>query len=208
MKNKRIKLALLILLVAVVGTAKAEGEHWSWNSHEYLANSTFVGIITIEGVEQRSDQLEIGAFCEGVCRGSIICIYNANKDRYYAYLTVNGEAGMNMTFRLWNHATEEELDVDSEITYTFQPNDYFGVPSNPYVFPFTLHFEGPVYTGGTSNTWSDPANWRDEESPTSVHDEVFILNDCNHFRTLLDLDACCVLHELLAKFLGECHVGI
>ena len=169
-----------MLLVAVMGTTvKAEGEHWSWNSHEYLANSTFVGVITIEGVEQRSDQLEIGAFCDGVCRGSIICIYNANKDRYYACLTVNGAAGMNMTFRLWNHATEEELNVDSEITYTFQPNDYFGVPSNPYVFPFTLHFEGPVYTGGTSNTWSDPENWRDEEPPTSVDDEVFILNDCN-----------------------------
>ncbi len=184
MKSKRIKLALLMLFVVVFGSAKAQNEHWTWNSHAYPNNSTFVGIITIEGVEQRSEQLEIGAFYNDECRGSIICLYNANKDRYYACLTVNGEAGMEMTFRLWNHATDEELNVTPLITYTFQPNDFFGTTSNPFVFPFTLNFGGPVYTGGTSTTWSDSENWRDEEPPTSVEDEVFVLNNC-----LLDMNA-------------------
>ena len=184
MKDNRIKLILLTLIVAVFGTVKAQDEHWTWNSHAYPNNSTFVGVITIEGVEQRSDQLEIGAFCDDECRGSILCLYNANRDRYYACLTVNGEAGMEMTFRLWNHATDEELNVDSQTTYTFQPNDFFGTTSNPYLFTFTLNFGGPVYTGGTSTTWSDSENWRDEEPPTSVEDEVFVLNNCH-----LDMNA-------------------
>ena len=137
MKNNIIKQALLMLLFIGIGNAKAQGMHWTWDSHAYSDNSTFVGVITINGIEQRSDQLEIGAFCDNTCRGSIICIYNPVRDRYYACLTVNGEEGMEMTFRLWNHATNSELDVDCDITYTFHSNDMSGSMSNPYEFAFT-----------------------------------------------------------------------
>ena len=176
-------MVLAMLLLGTINTVWATGEHWTWNPHEYASNSTFVGIITIEGVEQRSAQLEIGAFYDGVCRGSIKCLYVESRDRYYAFLTVNGEAGMTMTFRLWNHATDTELEVTSESTYTFYPDDFFGLPSNPYVFPFSLDFEGPVYTGEEDMQWSNIENWRNELFP-SEGDEVFILSNC-----IVDTDA-------------------
>ena len=48
----RITMVLAMLLLGTINTVWATGEHWTWNPHEYASNSTFVGIITIEGVEQ------------------------------------------------------------------------------------------------------------------------------------------------------------
>ena len=64
MNRGMITSAMLVLLLAALGQVHAEGEHWTWNPHEYSFNSTFVAVINIDGVEQRSDQLEIGA-CYG-----------------------------------------------------------------------------------------------------------------------------------------------
>jgi hypothetical protein len=178
MKDKNIRLALSLLLLTAFGTARAASEHWTWNAHEYPYNATFLAVISIEGVEQRSEQMEIGAFCNDICRGSIKCVYETSRDRYYAFLTVNGEAGMVMDFRLWNHLSDAEMDVTCETTYTFNPNDFLGLPSNPYVFSFTLNFEGPVYIGEATSTWSDPDSWRANIFPTP-DDEVYIFTDCN-----------------------------
>ena len=73
MKNRNIRLFLLLSLLAMVHTAMAEGEHWTWNPNQYPNNAIFTAVITIDGEEQRSDQLEIGAFCDETCRGSVIC---------------------------------------------------------------------------------------------------------------------------------------
>ena len=115
----KIRNLLLIMLLAFFGVARADGEHWTWDPYQYGDNATFVAVIDVDGVEQRSDQLEIAAFCDDECRGSIICVYVPQKDRYFAYLTVNGTNGMEMDFRLWDHETETELDVTCDIIYTF-----------------------------------------------------------------------------------------
>ena len=174
--------AILWLLLAVFGQVRAEGEHWTWNPHEYSFNATFVAVINIDGVEQRSDQLEIGAFYGNACRGSVKCVYEELKDRYFAYLVVNGEDDMLMTFRLWNHATNSELNVACDVTYTFNMNDFFGNPNNPYVFPFTT-LTGPVFNGSVSQNWSEVGNWDGNALPTET-DDVIIGADC-----LLDQDA-------------------
>ena len=139
MKTGVIKSTVILwFLFAVFGQVHAEGEHWTWNPHEYSFNATFVAVINIDGVEQRSDQLEIGAFYGEACRGSVKCVYEELKDRYFAYLVVNGEDDMLMTFRLWNHATNSELNVACDVTYSFNMNDFFGTPNNPYVFSFVF----------------------------------------------------------------------
>ena len=116
----KIRNVLLLALLAAFSMARAEGEHWEWNAFQYPDNAIFVSVITINGVEQRTEDLEIGAFHDDVCRGSIKCEYDARKDRYFAFLTVNGVNGMEMTFRLWDHSTQSELDVTCDYTYTFE----------------------------------------------------------------------------------------
>jgi hypothetical protein len=155
----KIRNLFLIMLLAIFGVARADGEHWTWNPYQYSDNATFVAVIDIDGVEQRSDQLEIAAFHDDECRGSIICVYVPQKDRYFAYLTVNGTNGMEMDFRLWDHETETEPDVTCDITYTFIGDDHHGNPSNPYVIPFTSNFDGVVFNGSVNTSWSNASNW-------------------------------------------------
>jgi hypothetical protein len=177
MKKRIIRLLLLLPLLAVFHTARAEGEHWTWNPNAYSNNSIFTAVITIDGEEQRSDQLEIGAFYGETCRGSIICEYEPRKDRYFAYLIVNGSSGMVMNFRLWDHATESELDVTCDVTYTFEADETYGLSSDPYVFPFTTNPQQVIFNGTVNDLWSLPANWEDNALPGD-NDNAIIAATC------------------------------
>lgn len=173
MKNV-IKLLTLALLLSASLRSFADGEHWTWNHNLYPFNATFVAVIHLDGVEQRSDQLEIGAFYDGICRGSIICEYEERKDRYFAYLTINGEDGMVMNFRLWDHETDSELDVTCSATYTFHGNDQFGRPSSPYVFYFITNPKQIVFNGIVNEQWSVAGNWEGNALP--AEGDIAIVN--------------------------------
>ncbi|MBO7083675.1 MAG: T9SS type A sorting domain-containing protein [Bacteroidales bacterium] len=174
----KIRSLLLIVLLGAFAVARADGEHWTWNPYQYGDNASFIAVITIDSVEQRSDQLEIAAFYEDECRGSIICVYVPQKDRYFAYLTVNGENNMVMTFRLYDHGTETEIDADCDNTYTFVANQFQGTPSNPFVFAFTSNFQGQVFNGNVNNSWSEAGNWSGNALP-GVNDNILIGASCN-----------------------------
>ena len=174
MKKRNIKLLLLLPLLALFHNALADGEHWTWNPNQYSNNSIFIAVITIDGTEQRSDQLEIGAFVDETCRGSIICKYEPKKDRYYAYLVVNGVSGMEMHFRLWDHTTDSELDVTCGITYTFEADESFGLPNSPYVFPFTTNPTEVIFNGTVNELWSVAGNWEGNALPTE--DDIAVIN--------------------------------
>lgn len=172
--KKVIKLLTLALLLSASLRSFADGEHWTWNHNLYPFNATFVAVIHLDGVEQRSDQLEIGAFYDGICRGSIICEYEERKDRYFAYLTINGEDGMVMNFRLWDHETDSELDVTCSATYTFHGNDQFGRPSSPYVFYFITNPKQIVFNGTVNELWSVAGNWEGNALP--AEGDIAIVN--------------------------------
>ena len=183
MKNGILKISLLIVFFIESHLAFADGEHWVCNYYEFPYNSTFISVITIDGVEQRSEQLELGAFNNGTCRGSVLCQYEARKDRYFAYLTVSASNGMELTFRLYDHATEEELDVTCDVAYTFMPDENFGLPSDPYIFPFTTTSSEVVFNGSVNNLWSEQGNWNGGVLPGNS-DIVVINSSC-----VLDIDA-------------------
>ena len=169
-----IKLLTLALLLSASLRSFADGEHWIWNHNQYPMNATFVAVINLDGEEQRSDQLEIGAFHEGECRGSIICEFDDRKNRYFAFLTINGEDGMVMNFRLWDHETDSELDVTCSTTYTFHGNDQFGRPSAPYVFYFTTNPKQMVFNGAVNEQWSLASNWEGNALPAAG--DIAIIN--------------------------------
>ena len=60
------KVILVFLLLAFATVAKAN--HWTPDPYQFADNMNVIGVIEINGVEQTSDQLEIGAFCNGECR--------------------------------------------------------------------------------------------------------------------------------------------
>ena len=75
--KRYITIALLIALAfkAFGSSDGAVQKHWFCNGHQYPYNMTMIGAIQIDGEEQQSEYLEIGAFCGEECRGSELLTY-------------------------------------------------------------------------------------------------------------------------------------
>lgn len=115
---------------------------------------SFSGIIQIDGVEQFSTDLEIGAFCGDECRGRdrVVDTYYQAFGHYFVFLTVYGNDGDEISFRLYDHLLGEEPDLTCP-SVAFQTNGILGNPGVPYVFDF-----GPSQITQTTNLTSG-WNW-------------------------------------------------
>lgn len=137
------RLFSIILLLTIALRALAVGshddrytKHWTCDGHDYQNSMTMVGVINVDGVELQSDAIEIGAFCDGVCRGSEIASYYPNANRYLVFLTVYGFANDVITFKLYDHWNGQEYSYDIE-SVLFTVNAIHGSIGNPYVFDFS-----------------------------------------------------------------------
>lgn len=111
-------------------------KHWTYDSHQYPYNMTMIGAIQIDGEEQQSEYLEIGAFCGGECRGSELLAYYPAVEKYLVFLTVYGSNDDEITFKLYDHQIETELDLENQQAVPFSANASFGNPNEPYLFGF------------------------------------------------------------------------
>lgn len=96
-------------------------------------------VAEIDGVEQFSDQLELGVFCGDTCRATALAQALIIQDSLFHYLfvpTVAGENGHQLTFKLYDHSISQELNLIGPDPITFQENGY-GTPIVPFVVSFT-----------------------------------------------------------------------
>ena len=179
------KLILILFGLAAMGVAMAQqqGNHWTPVGLEF--NMTVNGIILIDEEEQMSATLEVGAFCGDECRGSRKATYFGMTGQYVVPLQIQGNSnGEVITFRLYDHDTQQELDLRSINTLEFESNGRLGTPGNWYPFAFMT----PVIPVGdyhfvTEGNWSEASNWIGGALP-GPGDEVFIDASC-----LLDRNA-------------------
>lgn len=170
------KLALTIISLFVTGWAMAQ-THWSAISGTQY-NMTVKGIIVIDGVTQANNQLEIGAFCGDECRGSRKAALFPPTGEYPVMLTVvsNVFSGETITFRIYDHATQQELNLTSESTLIFEHNTNQGTMNNWFPFNFTSPASAAFHFTTTGN-WSEASNWQGGVLP-DADDEVFIDAAC------------------------------
>ena len=109
--------------------------HWTPEDTNYSDNMGLTGVILIDGVEQRTETLEVGVFCGNECRGSSVASYFQPTDRYIVMITIYGNTGDNLTFKLYDHFAEQELDLTSPEAIAFNADGY-GTPVDPYVLDF------------------------------------------------------------------------
>jgi hypothetical protein len=113
--------------------------HWTPVSSGSSGVMILLAKIQINGVDQNSDQLELGVFCGTECRGSKIAhlldIPEQNLHYYLVDPLVYGESGETFTFRLYNHEIGEEMDLIAPDPITFIQNGY-GTVLDPYVLNF------------------------------------------------------------------------
>lgn len=130
---KRISLLLLFMLPSVWSLAN----HWEPDSNQFPDNMNLIGVIGINGIEQTTEAFELGAFCDTECRGSEMLVYYEGLDRYMVFMTLYGQSGDELTFKIYDHVTQQELEVESQVTVQFVPNEILGAVHDPFVVAFT-----------------------------------------------------------------------
>lgn len=123
------------LLIASLFSVTLLANHWTPVSANYSDVMAMYTVIQINGVEQFSNQLEVGVFCGDECRASSIAGEFPITHRYLAVLTVYGQSGHPLTFKLYDHGTGQEYPLASQETIPFTEDGY-GNPIQPYVLDF------------------------------------------------------------------------
>jgi len=131
---------LLLFIIGMVLVLPANAYHWTPNSDQYPQTASVVGVISIDGVEQTSLNLELGAFCGNECRGREKPIYVSQLNRYLLFLTLYGNDGDELSFRLYDHSLGQELDMACSSTITFVMNETFGTVDAPFVFDMSAQY--------------------------------------------------------------------
>ena len=132
------KLLLIMIFVSALGFSNAQqANHWTTITGTQY-NLTMSGVISIDDVAQTSTMLEIGAFCGDECRGSARAQFFPPTGDYVVSLTVvsNQQSGETITFRLYDHGTQQEFPTESVNSITFNANANFGEMGNWYPFAF------------------------------------------------------------------------
>lgn len=113
----------------VANFEQTANNHWTPGSG-YESNMTFASVVLIDDVEQTNSGLELGAFIGEECRGSVMPIPFGSRWAYF--LTVQGnatDAGQPVIFRLYDHNTQEELDVLCANAVEYASNATYGLES-------------------------------------------------------------------------------
>ena len=121
-------------LVANFMTQGPITNHWTPNQ-TFENTMDGIGIVLIDGVEQLSAALELGIFCGEDCRGSILP--EQEDDHWFYYFSMGGVTGETFTFRLYNHASQQELELTCFNEVQFEANAFLGDWDEPYEFLFS-----------------------------------------------------------------------
>lgn len=114
---------------------------WNNNPYAYPDNAVVIATVFIDGEEQRSEEMEIGSFVNGECRGSSILRYFEPLDRYYVILTIKGQDDDFVDFALYDHG-KEMTSVANHIV--FEKNLIAGTLDNPYQLQFSSKNGKPI----------------------------------------------------------------
>ena len=132
---------LITFLTAFAFFAHAQN-HWVVPYTQYELSATLTCLPELDGVQLTSSNYEIGAFCGNELRGSRYPVSSINLGplgtKYYFGLTVYANTeGDPITFKLYDHNTEEEVAAVCSTTYNFVNNGSQGTPIAPYIITFT-----------------------------------------------------------------------
>lgn len=165
------KLIIFVALMTCFNLVNAQ-KHWTpITGNQY--NMDVKGKVTIDGVVQNVTTLEVGAFCGDECRASELVAMFPVTQEYLAMLTIRSNVltGETITFRLYDHALGEELDLECESTVEFVNDAVIGTIGNWYEFAFTTPVTPPTTNTG-SGDWNDPTIWGGTEPTATANVQI------------------------------------
>ena len=107
----------------------SKNNFWAPERGRFANNMNIIAIVELDGVQQASDNLEVGAFVNGECRGSAKLMYVESLQQHLAFITVSGENGETVTFKALNDGKVVDLDE----TISIHTDEVVGSARNPFV---------------------------------------------------------------------------
>ena len=156
------KLLLMVASLFIWGTMNAQQvHHYQVNPYGTTLNMPVVAQININGVQQTSTQIELGAFLGTAVRGSQ---FIRTEDNLLAYIQVYynaDEVGQSISFKIYDHTGDGTEYTTCYTTLPIAANGY-GSQANPVV----LNFLVPYTFTGTGN-WSEASCWTGGAVPST-----------------------------------------
>ena len=136
---------------------ETDNRHWRNDIYAYADNLCLIAVVSINEEEQRTENLELGAFVKGECRGSVRLKYVEPLDRYYAMMTITGESGDEIGFALID---ETGNVISSEIgkNFAFINDAIVGSLDNPYRIDFGIMTSVEEHPMACLNVYPNPVN--------------------------------------------------
>ncbi len=171
-------------------------KHWSTNAHRFPTNLTMM--VTLDENEFRlADGLyEIGAFVNGECRGSARIQYLESLGNYVAFLTVCGEEGEEISFRLFDVASNKVLDVIANEQIVYHADAVHGSLKAPMMLHFRNtgvndeHHEVSLFPNPTTGKVTVKAVGMNRLTVTDVLGQVVFDTEVNADQIELNLSNC------------------
>ena len=140
MRTKSFILTFLMMMFCSIGFGQSgTGNHWNPDEHQYANNMDVIAIIEIDDVEQKTESLEVGAFCGTELRASSRPMKAPMlENRYIVFLDILGDDDDDLiTFKLYDHSQGIELNyvIEKPINFRFG-QDPLGSVDAPYVLEF------------------------------------------------------------------------
>ncbi|MBQ3595626.1 MAG: right-handed parallel beta-helix repeat-containing protein [Bacteroidales bacterium] len=140
MRTKSFILTFLMMMFCSIGFGQSgTGNHWNPDEHQYANNMDVIAIIEIDDVEQKTESLEVGAFCGTELRASSRPMKAPMlENRYIVFLDILGDEDDDLiTFKLYDHSQGIELNyvIEKPINFRFG-QDPLGSVDAPYVLEF------------------------------------------------------------------------
>ena len=134
--NSKRYLGILAFLVLWLSAARAA--HWECNIYDYRYDMTVYASLQLNGRNvAASDAYEVAAFCGDECRGvaTVETVPGTGASYYYLRVRSNATDGETITFKCYDVATGEEIDLGE--TLAFASQSMTGYPSEPFVLTGT-----------------------------------------------------------------------
>lgn len=172
---------------------EAPEAHWSHDAHRFAENITILGLIELDGELIESDTLEVGVFCNGHERGSGRAVYLEEMDAYRIFLTVHGQDGDVLDFRLFDHNRDRERRIRCRQQLTFHADDHYGNLKNPYLIRFATDYDKLIEAEICEGQYYDEYGFRVYQSGTYFQE--LMGKNGNDSIVRLDLTVHPVFHE-------------
>mgnify|MGYP000008082492 FL=1 len=148
--------------VSIAGRSYTGGRHWEVDPYAYEHSMNLIAVVQSEALDNcLKEGDEVGAFVDGVVRGSNQPVYVPALDAYLLFLTIysNTEGGELLSFQWYDAATGTEHPINEE--YTFISNRLEGSVDAPEILTLSGLSDIDEYPSGLSlRVFPNPA--RDE----------------------------------------------